>query len=167
MSQTSYSFYLSAPFAGVLGDYRSDYDIRSAVNEEVTLGMPFGIAVKRGANDYGCLLPTGSGDKVIGLTVHNHAVDPYYLPASPTTAGVPLKGTAGILKKGRMWVLPEVSVVPGDPVYWRYSANGGLTQLGALRNDGDSSHAAVMPGGATFETTAVASAAALVDISIP
>lgn len=166
MSQTSYSFYLSAPFAGALAEYGQGIDIRSYVSEEATLGLPFGIAVMQGTDDNGCLLPTSSGAKILGLTVHQHAQDPYFLPASPSTAGVPLKGTVGVLRRGRMYVLPEVSVVPHDPVYARYTASGGNTQLGALRNDGDSSKA-LQISQAEFLTTASAAAAAIVDINVP
>lgn len=169
MSQTAYSFYLSAPFAGVLGDYRSDYDIRSYVSEEATAGLPFGIAVCRGTGDQQCKLLVDANSKIIGLTVHQHAVEPYYLPTSPTTSGVAPKGTVGILKKGRMWVLPEQAVVPGDPVYARFTAAAApLDQLGALRKDDDTTpKAKVMPGGCSFESTAAAASPALVDVNIP
>lgn len=166
MSQTSYSFYQGLPFAGVLGDYASDSDIRSRVSEEATLGMPFGIAVGRGAADNGIILLADANTKIDGLLVHTHAVEPFYAATSPAGTGVSPKGTGSVLKKGRMYVLPEVAVVPGNDVYARYTASGGNTQKGALRTDADTAKATQITQ-AVWESTAAAATPALVDVNIP
>lgn len=165
--QTSYSFYQSVPFAGVLADLESDQDIRSYVSEEATLGLPFGIAVAQGAADNGCINMVDANSKILGITVHQHAFEPYYLPSSPTTAGVPLKGTVGVLKKGRIWAIAEQAVAPQDPVYARYTATTApKDQLGRLRKDGDTSSALIISQ-AAWQTTAAAQAVGIVDINMP
>lgn len=167
-AQTSYSFYQSVPFAGVLADSDgSDADIRSYVSEELTAGLPFGIAVCQGAADTGCLLMVDTNSKILGITVHQHAFDPYYLPASPTTAGVPLKGTVGVLRRGRIWAIAEVAVVPMDIVCARYTTTAApKNQLGGLGNTTDSATAKQITA-AVWSTTAAAAALGIVDISTP
>ncbi len=166
-AQTSYSFYQSLPFAGVLADLVSDSDIRSYVNEEVTLGVPFGVAVCQGAADNGFLLMVDINSKILGITVHTHAVEIYYLPTSPTTAGIPLKGTAGILKKGRIWAIAEVAVGPMDIVCARYTTSTApKAQKGGLGNTTDSATALQITG-ATWTTTAAAAAIGMVDVNMP
>lgn len=168
MSQLSYAFYESQPFAGVLGDYRSDYDIQSYVNDEVSAGMPFGIAVAKGAtSDQSAILLVDGNSKVIGLTVHDHAREPFYLSGvSPAAAGIAPGWTLGVLRKGRMWVVPEVAVTAEDPLYARHTANGGLTQKGALRNDNDGGNALQIAQG-VWKSTVAAGAPALVDVNLP
>lgn len=61
------------------------------------------------------------------------------LSASGTEAMPYLKGeVVPTLTQGRIYVVPETIVMPGDPVYVRVAPNGANTQLGALRNTGDS-----------------------------
>ncbi len=166
-AQTSYSFYQSVPFAGVLADLESDSDIRSYVSEELTAGLPFGIAVCQGVADQGCLLMVDTNSKILGITVHQHAFEPYYLPALPLTAGVPLKGTVGVLKRGRIWAIAEVAVVPQDAVYARYTvAAAPKAQLGGLGNTADTSTAKQISQ-AAWQTTAAAAGLAIVDINMP
>lgn len=165
-AQSSYSFYQSIPFAGVLADLASDIDIRSYVNQDV-VGLPFGIGVAQGTDDNGCILQVDINSKVLGITTHTHAVDPYFLPTSPTTAGVPLKGTVGVLKKGRIFAIAEVAVVPGDIVTSRYTAGSGFkTQVGSLGNSTDSSSALQITQ-AAWSTTAAAGAVGIADINMP
>ncbi len=167
MSQTSYADSMSVPFAGALGDYASDADIRSFVNEEASAAFPFGIAVCRATGDNGAKLMVDTNSKIVGLTVHTHAVEPYYLPATPAAAGVAAKGTASVLKKGRIWCKTEQAVVPGDAVYARYTAAAAPNdQLGALRKDDDTSKAKQISQ-AEWVTTTALGAVGLVDINMP
>ncbi len=165
--QTSYSFYQSAPFAGVLADLESNQDVRSYINEEVTAGLPFGIAVCQGVADDGCLLMADINSKIVGVTVHTHAVEPFYLPTSPSTAGIGLKGTAGVLRRGRIWAVVDATVAPGGIVCARYTATTApKDQLGRLGPSTDSSSALQITG-ALWSTTAAAAGLAIADINMP
>ncbi len=66
------------------------------------------------------------------------------------------------MRFGRIYAVCELAVTYGDPVYVRYTANGtGKLQLGAVRNDTDSSHAAALAGARFIQTTAAAGIAAI------
>lgn len=165
--QTSYSFYQSVPFAGVLADLESDQDIRSYVNQEATAAMPFGIAVCQAADDNGCKLMVDANSLILGITVHQHAVDPYFLPSSPAKAGIAATMTAGVLRKGRIWAIAEEAVAPQDAVYSRYTVTTApKDQLGGLGNTGDTS-TALLIAQAKWLTTAAAAAVGIVDINMP
>ncbi len=45
--------------------------------------------------------------------------------------------TASLVRKGRVWVVVEEAVAVGDDVYFRHTAGGGGSELGAFRNDAD------------------------------
>ncbi len=165
--QTSYEYYQSVPFAGVLYDLESDEDIRSYTNQEATAAMPFGIAVAQGSDDNGCILMVDTNSKILGITVHNHAFDPYFLPTTPAKAGIAAQGMASVLRKGRIWAIAEVAVAPQDDVFARYTvAAAPKDQLGGLGNSADTSTAKQIAQ-AKWLSTAAAGAVAQVDINMP
>jgi hypothetical protein len=121
--------------------------------------LPFGVAValdvtRFDSNDPQTLpvrLPNASTDKILGIVRFTQFFESY---------------GASVAKKGHFWVSPEVAVTAGDPVYARHTANGGLTQLGALRNDADTSNA-IQLAGCRFLSSALAGGFAVVELNLP
>lgn len=166
-AQTTYGFYQSVPYAGALYDLESDQQIRSYANQEATASMPFGIAVAQGANDDGCILMVDTNSKVLGITIHTHAVDPHQVATTPAKAGLSPKGTCGVLRQGRLWAIAEAIVAPQDDVFARYTASTApKDQLGGLGPSADSSSAKQIAQ-AKWLTTAAAAGLAVVDINMP
>lgn len=133
MSQTAYAVDPDLGFRGLLGDPNADSYIIPMANGAAA-AQGFGILVKRDAVN-----PTdqfdifsATGQDPLGVLVHTQAVE------DPTLAGdlaVALLETASVLRRGRIWVRVEEAVAPGDSVYFRHTASGGNTELGAFRND--------------------------------
>jgi hypothetical protein len=70
------------------------------------------------------------------------------------------------MRKGKIYVFPEVNVASGDPVYCRFLGNGTTKFSGHFRNDGDSGTAFLVDR-AMFKTTATAGSPAIVEINLP
>ena len=101
----------------------------------------------------------------LGITPSNAIATPGF-PSSQTTeyfVGAPLGLMAGAI----CWVRPEVLVAVSDPVYARYAANGPLTTLGALRNNGDSSHAGQVAAARFLDATTAVGQLARIWINCP
>lgn len=133
--------------------------------------MPFGVAValdvtRMDATDPQTLpvrLPNASTDKIMGIVRHTQLFESTGLAVAPGyTAGLAIN----VAKKGQFWVTPEIAVTAGDPVFARVTVNGGLNQLGALRNDSDTANAIAMPG-ARFLSTASAGGFAVLELNLP
>lgn len=158
--QTAYSFNPVVAIEGSQGNY-SITDITTRVAEAI---VPYGRAVVRGTTDRGILLPTLSTQEFLGISLAIFGVENPYSPPP----GSPLQQTqynqydqATVVRKGYVYMYTETNVLPGDPVYYRYSANGGNTVLGRVRNANDAGHTNLMPN-ATFEQTALAGTFVLV-----
>lgn len=139
--QTSYNRYYDAAFAGQLGD-SGPHRIEAKTNSE-TANVPAGIFVVEGATEGTFKLPALSTDKLAGVIANTFARNPgdQSVSLSGTDAIMP-NGSANLMCEGAIWVVCEEAMAIGDDVYFRYSANGaGKLQLGAVRNDADSSHA--------------------------
>ena len=133
--------------------------------------LPFGVAVALDVPRFSALdpqtipirLPNAAGDRLMGIVRHTQ----FYESSGLSTAAVyPAGMTVNVAKKGHFWVVPEATVVAGDPVFARITANGGLTQLGALRADADSANAIVM-GGARFLSSGAAGAFVVLELNLP
>lgn len=71
------------------------------------------------------------------------------------------------LRRGRVWVTVENTVTSDSPVYWRFKANGGNTQVGSFRSDSDSSSCVLIPSSqASWIIGATAGNLAVLDIQI-
>jgi hypothetical protein len=70
------------------------------------------------------------------------------------------------MRKGRVYVVPEVNVASGDLVYCRFDADGTTTFEGHFRNTSDSGKAVLVPY-AVFKTTALAGGFAVIEINLP
>ena len=104
--------------------------------------IPFGVMVCIDPdNNAKCKLPAVAADvtgsRAIGFTRCSQV--------QVSGEGYDTGDTVPVLKKGNIWVVAEEAVAPGDTVYVRYTENGvGKSQLGAIRNDNDSSTAGAL-----------------------
>lgn len=162
--QTSYSKAPGVAYAGMLYDV-GPYDIITGKNAEASASMPFGIVVdaktSSPTSDFDCILPAASPGYPVGIVVHAHDYARTFTTPDGTTVGE-LDGTGikpgalfGLLRKGRIWVSTEDGSILAfqSRLYTRYSANGGNTQLGAIRGSDDSGHAIDLTKIGQFITT--------------
>jgi len=143
MSQIAYDVPARA-FAGMLAD-AAPHDIRSLVNEEA-VDVPFGIVVVEGTTETEFKLPTSAADKVAGFLVHSHAIDNRGID---TQQNVPADKMASILRWGYIYLVPELAVTKGDPVFYRISngvSDATETQKGSCTNIDDSGTAVRLNG---------------------
>lgn len=64
----------------------------------------------------------------------------------PNASGWPHLSLPKTMRKGHIYVIAEGSGVEGAPLFVRHASGGGGSQLGAFRNDGDTSTAVAVPG---------------------
>lgn len=121
----------------------------------------FGLAVVQGTNDNEVKVATATGGTFRGVTVRNLDVNndeatglATYKQDEPIT----------IRNFGYIVVKTEVSVSKDDPVYFRHTANGALSTIGAFRSNGDTSRADSVDGAYFAES---AGAGELVRICLP
>jgi len=136
--QTAVSEAMAIGFAGALAD-SGNKTCASKYSEEASAEIPFGVMVVKGTDeDNGVLLPHTSGvasaDIMMGVVVHSHA---YAKDTELGDSGLKPKVSLDVLTHGRIYVLPEETVTPGDPVRVRVIA-AGLEQKGAFRTTADS-----------------------------
>jgi hypothetical protein len=151
MSQTAYSQRLTEALAGMLATPIEDCLIDSKIN---AADLPAGVFVTRDASDEACKVPTTSGEVTasgIGFTVLNLAHEP---PSDGSTVDIPATKGCGVIRRGRIWVLTETAMTYGQAVFVRFTANGGNTQLGKVRNDADTANAVAAPGWQCLTTLA-------------
>lgn len=165
MSQTSYSTYQAAAFAGMLAD-SGEIDVLSYINEEASANLPFGVAVAKGTADNGFLAMVNGSSVIVGILAHTHQVDPGRVAASPAGAGVPPKYLGNVLKRGRIYVQVEEAVTPASAVFVRHTAGAGGTQKGAFRASADTATAVAWTA-ARFLTSAGANGYAIVEVNLP
>jgi hypothetical protein len=141
MSQTSYTEVPDPAFSGMLYDI-SEHTVDSKVNDEGA-ALPFGVGVTQGSSGELVESPDASGDKIVGIVLHEHGLNPIGMPASPTDAGVQDGERFSMMTKGRCYVKVEEDVEVNDPVFCRHTVNGGNTQLGRFRASVDVVSAAI------------------------
>jgi hypothetical protein len=102
-----------------------------------------------------------------GIVIHEHDADTIGLQTETSDIIFKQGASMSILTKGRIYVTMDASitVVQGDPVYVRYSANGGNTQLGAFSNASDGGHNTLLRG-AYFAQAAAAGVPGLVSFDL-
>lgn len=135
MSQTSIPSALTRGFAGQLTDPRvGSRVIDSRVSEEASAELPFGTCVARGAGNDGAVSPAGAAAaaKIDGVIVHSHA---YAKDTELGTSGLKPKAHLSVLRKGRVLVAVEQTVVRGDRLRVRHTAGAGGTVIGGFRKD--------------------------------
>jgi hypothetical protein len=135
MVQTSYSINIPTAFQGLIAD-DGFHDITSYLNADV-VGLSFGIGVVQGTNDDQCLLPTATTQSLLGVTVSNFAYNQFSPTNLTGTQGIPLTAAAGVMTRGRIYVLPTQDVTPASPVFCQMVANGTTKVAGSFRKDYD------------------------------
>ncbi len=136
MSQTSYSILIPTAFAGLIAD-DGFHDITSYLNEDAANGVSFGIGVVQGTADNQFLLPTANTQSLLGVTVSSFAYNQFYPTTLTGTQGIPQKAAAGVMREGRIYVLPTQDVTPASPVFVQLVANGSTKVAGSFRKDAD------------------------------
>ena len=144
--QTTYTAEHERGFEGQIEDTQV-YNVYSKVAEGSDI--PFGRAVVRGTGDEQAVLPSTTGEDLLGVTV------------TTTAWTTQLDGSRvyeefremNICNFGMLYVYTETAVVPGDPVYFRHTAEAApLDVVGRFRND-DSGTNADLIANCTFEST--------------
>jgi hypothetical protein len=148
MSQTSYTTAITNAYAGMIASNAEATLIESGVSTESSASMPFGSMVVydtgRAAGDQSRKLPSASsGQNFMGLVAHSHTYARTWTDASGVVHGevdgtglVP-KTVLNVMVKGRMWINVETATDVGDPLWIRYTTDGGspaFTQAGAAGN---------------------------------
>lgn len=156
--------YLAAHVAGFEGQ-KVDLELTNITSKvvETALGIPFGRAVVRGTADNQTKLPTATGQAFVGVT-------------EMTSAGVEdadavhqyeYQREANIIDFGKLYVYTEQSVVPGNAVYFRHTADTApLDVVGRFRKDASGTDADLIQG-ATWETTTAAGGIGIIKLNAP
>lgn len=119
--QTDYNDTFANGYDGMIANAEDQNRISRTVEDAA--GIAFGKAVFRGAGDHGCTA-TPAATKFLGVTIVDHGVPVLVAGANPDRYA---QGeTAGIMKRGVVWVTPAVAVSDGDQVY--------VTPAGAFTN---------------------------------
>lgn len=119
----------------------------TATNSEASLNIPMGVVVVQNGSyltdRQAAKSPTASGDVVLGISAWN----PYSTDElDTTTEGIKPGRPFRVVQNGRVLVKPETAVVRGARAFFRITANGPLTQLGAIRADADTANAVELKG---------------------
>ena len=125
--------------------------------------IPFGRAVVRGTADNQAKLPTTGSQAFMGITEMTTA---WAENASDLHLYEQYR-EMNIIDFGEVWVYTEQSVVPGDAVYFRHTADTApLDVVGRFRKDSSGGNADLITG-ASFETTTAAGGIAKVNLNTP
>ena len=158
--QTTYSAEHAAAFEGQRANLGL-ININSKVAQDSD--VPFGRAVVRGTADNQAKLPTATGQGLVGITEMTTAW-------SENASDLHLYSEnreMNIIDFGEVWVYTEQSVVPGDAVYFRHTADTApLDVIGRFRKDASGGDADLIVG-ASFETTTAAGGIAKVKMDAP
>lgn len=158
--QTSYTAEQAVAFEG----QKSNLGLANITSKVAEGGdIPFGRAIVRGTADNQAKLPTATGQAFIGITEFTSAW-------SNNANDIHLYSQyreMNILDFGEIWVYTEQSVVPGDAVYFRHTADTApLDVVGRFRKDSSGGDADLIIG-AAFETTTAAGGLAKVKMDAP
>jgi hypothetical protein len=162
MPQTEVESTMPIGIAGQLADLWTDEngDVVSATSEEASAEIPFGVCVQHGTADDGVLKLTAIDDVLAGVVVHSHHfAKPYELGDTGLKPGV----TFGLLRKGRIIVLPEDAVTPASTVHVRAVATGNEV-AGAFRGTAQGTDTIEITAFAKWRTTADAGEPAVLEV---
>jgi len=100
---------------------------------QTAAGLAFGAPAGRGTLDHTCIL-YAAGGKFLGMVVKTIAPEHRATGTTAILDGYPQNTTAALMTEGQMYVLAELAVAAGDPVYYvlatgRYSNVVGSTNL--------------------------------------
>jgi hypothetical protein len=161
MPQTNYDARTAVAFAGLAGDLKPAYKSHK-LNEE-SVAIPFGVFVARGTSENKVLLPAAATDVLVGVVESSFWAENQSLSGS---AGVAASGgSMNVIESGTVWMPVEEAMAVGDPVYVRFTSDGGdNTQKGKIRNDADSGRARLVHG-AKVAIAAASGSFAMIDIA--
>ena len=159
MVQLDYSSSMAAGFPGMKADLEHGY----TRSYSATVDVPPGCVVSRAGADDRCKLPTNAGEAgaLLGVALHSHTLANDASGVAKYVDG----DTVSVLRKGTVYVQAEEAVAEGDPVYVRHTANGGNTQLGAVRKSADTG--CVLVPGLMFRTSAALGKVSVLEINLP
>jgi hypothetical protein len=121
--------------AGQVGDIARSGDVKTISARASATELIFGRMAIRGASDGLVILPAGTAAAQMGIVMRDQNIEPTLL----TSGDVPAGQSVSLLRKGTIWVLPEVDVTQGAAVYYRHANAGSAPEaLGAFRDDNDS-----------------------------
>lgn len=126
----------------------------------------FGRAVIIGAADGLVVHPSGSAGSFFGIVIEDQAITPALLSGA---GDVPIGHDAYILRRGRIWVVPEQDVVTTDPVFYRHAnttPDAAPAALGRFRKDADTADATALTN-ARWVTSGLAGTLAQLEINLP
>lgn len=126
----------------------------------------FGRAVIVGASDDLVVHPSGSAGTFAGVVIEDMNI---YAGSLSGAGDIPVGHDAQILRKGRIWVVPEQDVVTTDPVYYRHAnttPDAAPAALGRFRKDADTADATLLSN-AKWVTSGLAGTIAELEINLP
>lgn len=140
-------------------------DVKTITARASATELIFGRMAIRGASDGLVIIPAGTATAQMGIVVRDENIDPSLI----STGDIPAGHGATLLRKGRIFVLPEVDVTEGAAVYYRH-ANAGVAPeaLGAFRDDNDGGSGDVtLVSGAVWASSALAGELAILEVNFP
>jgi hypothetical protein len=157
---------------GQLADGGTDRRTVTAVEETGLVDYFFGRAVERGTVDATFVTPAGTAANFLGITSKTHAVEIGELPLDPALEGIPATQPANVTTKGRVIVLPETAVAPGNAVFYRFQNAGAAPEgQGRFRADNDAASGDVVElaagSGVAWVTSANAGEPAILEVNRP
>jgi len=166
MPQTSVAANMTVGIAGAIADANLA-SVDSRVNEEASAEMPFGVMVVRGtakATDAKLLHTSAaaSAPLLAGVVVYSAS---YAKPEELGDDGVKPNMTVGLLQKGRVYVLPEEDVAPGDAVRVR-AVVAGAEVAGAFRTSADAADCVDISSFSRWITAGSSTVPAIVEIDM-
>lgn len=162
--QTEVNTQYPVGIAGQLADlHTAEFgDVVTVTSEEASAETRFGIMVKGGTADGSSKLLAATSDVPIGIVVfaHNFA-KPVQLGDDGLKPGI----TFGVLRRGRIWVVPEDAVTPASDVRIRCVVAGNEVK-GAFRAAQDLTDCIDISGFAKWITSADAGEPAILEIDM-
>jgi hypothetical protein len=164
MPQTSVSD-MSAGLAGMLADSGLK-DAAGVVQAEASASIPFGVMVAKGSTDDAAVKLNGTASsmitKLLGVVMFSHR---FAIDHEVDSTGIKPKVGFDVLRRGRIYVLPEESVTPGDPVRVRVVVTGGEV-AGAFRKTEDSTDCVNISAFAQWRTSGSSTVPAVLEIDM-
>jgi len=135
--QTQYLTQLPQAYAGMPAD-GGPHDVTTGLND-MTVAIPFGLGMVYNGTYRHYRLPAASSDKISGISGFTQSVNTIGSTMWPPTAGIPPGDVVNLYEHGRLYVIPETSVVENQAVYCRFAfgSQAANAQPGAFRGDAD------------------------------
>jgi hypothetical protein len=110
-------------------------DYLSRYNGNASAEIPFGIGVIFGSADQAVKTPGAVTDKIVGIAMGSMNYQPGGVTGQFTlgSTGIVALADVNVCRKGRVYLLSEENVVPGDRLHCRAVSGSGGTVLGKFR----------------------------------